>query len=92
MVPRDEGALCRLLRAADYFIGKKSGEGRSEFSLRIRLAVRRHEEPRIILHAGESAEPVSVVMKQNMPFPFVGETGRCGLFNQFGEIRDVRLS
>jgi hypothetical protein len=31
-------------------------------------------------------------MKQNMPFPFVGETGPCGLFNQCGEIREVRLS
>jgi hypothetical protein len=31
-------------------------------------------------------------MKQNMPFPFVGETGRCGLVNQCGEIREVRLS
>jgi hypothetical protein len=31
-------------------------------------------------------------MEQDMPFPFIGETGSCGLFYQYWEIREVRLS
>jgi hypothetical protein len=29
-------------------------------------------------------------MKQDLPFPLFGQTGNCGLFNEFREIREIR--
>jgi hypothetical protein len=63
VVAGDKGALGWLFGPADQFIGKKPGQRGSQLSLWIGFAIRRHEEARIILHAGKAAEQVPIVMQ-----------------------------
>ncbi len=87
MITRNEGALGRLFGTADQFVGKELSERRCEFRLRIGLACRSHEEAGIVLHARDAfAKQIRLVMKQHVPFPIIGQSGYCGVFDEFFQI------
>jgi hypothetical protein len=89
VVPGDKGALSRLLRAPDEFLGEELLQRRVEFCLGIGFPIGRHEKSRVILLAGKAAEHILSVMEEKMPLSLAGKLGLPTLLDEFDKIRII---
>jgi hypothetical protein len=89
VVPSDKGALSRLLRAPNEFLGEELLQRRDEFCLGIGFPIGRHEKSRVVLLTGMAPEKIFSIVEQKMPLSLACELGLQTLVDQFDKIRII---
>jgi hypothetical protein len=86
VVSGDKGALSRLSRSTNEFLGEKLRQCRIELCLWIGFPIGRHEKSRVILFTGIAPEKIFSIVKQKVPFTFSGKLDLPTIVDQVGKI------
>jgi hypothetical protein len=86
VISSDKGALSRLPRAPNKFIGEKLLQRRIEFRLWIGFPIGRHEKSRVVLLTGIAPEKIFSIVEQKMPLSLASELGLQTLADQLNKI------
>jgi hypothetical protein len=86
VVPGDKGALSRLIRAPNEFLGEELLQRCVEFCLWVSFPIGRHEKSRVVLFTGMAPEKIFSIVKKEMPLSLARELGVQTLIDQLNKI------
>ena len=86
VVPGDKGALRRLIRTPNEFLGEELLQRCVEFCLWVSLPIVRHEKSRVVLLTGMAPKQIFSIVEQKMPLSLASELSLQTLVDQFDKV------